>query len=194
MWRLGLTEYNLNWAYSWAKQNGFSVEPEIEALFQKLLEVEQQNYAIELVCADQLDIANCPTSLREYINEHLGGFGLDNLMTLVNAAASLGVTINEDLEQALIQEYGARFVSIAKHRELRISPESPDAGKAFAAVLDYADRAGTWPVVIYEPDLSEKMLNTLRSKYSPESILVLGNSRLDSVPTGVKFIHIANYL
>lgn len=191
VWRLGLTEYNLNWAYSWAKQNGFSVEPEIEALFQKLLEVEKQDYAIELVCTDHLDIVNCPASLREYINEHLGGFGLDNLMTLVNAAASLGITLHEDLEQALIQEYGARFVSIAKHRELRISPESPDAGLAFDAMLDYADRVGAFPVVVYEPDLSEKMLNRIRSKYSTESVLVLGNSRLDSVPSGVKFIHTA---
>jgi len=190
VWKLGLTEYNLNWAHSWAHQHGFEVDPAITDLFNKIVETEGTEYKIELVCNDTgLDITNCPASLRSYIQDHQGGFGFDNLLRLVDSSAELGFTIEEDLQQALLQEYGPRFLRIATNREMRIVPESRTAVDDLASVLEYAIRTDRCPVVIYEPDLSGKMLNRLQSLYPPEMIMVTGNSRVDSVAEGIKFIH-----
>lgn len=189
VWTLGLTEYNLNWAYSWAHQHDFEISQEITDLFNKIVDTEKNNFGINLVYTDTgLDITNCPNSLREYITENLGGFGVDNLLKLLDAAGSLGVDIDDDLAQAVIREYGPRFLCIAQNRELRIVPESRTAEDDFASVLDYADQVGSFPVVIYEPDLSMKLLNRLQSLRPADSIMTV-NGRVDSVPEGIRYIH-----
>ncbi len=189
-WSIGLTEYNLNWVYSWALQNEFEIDDGVTALFNKILESEKCEFKMELYCNNtEVDIANCPASLREYINNNLGGLNFDNLLRLVDSSAELGFTIEQNLSHALMQEYGPRFLRIASNREMRIVPESRTAIDDFASVLDYADQVGRYPVVIYEPDLSGKMLNRLQELYPAETILITGNGRVESVPNGIKFIH-----
>ena len=189
IWKLALTEYNVNWANSWAQQNDFNVAPEVVELFNKIIEVEKSNFGLNLIYTDTgLDITNCPNGLRAYVNEHLGGFGSDNLLRLLDATGYLGIDIDEDLAQAVIREYGPRFLCIAKSRELKIVPESRTADDDFASVLDYADQIGSLPVVIYEPDLSSKLLNRLQLLRPADSIMTAGG-RIDSVPEGVKYIH-----
>ncbi len=190
VWNLGLTEYNLNWAYIWAKQNDFTIDDSVQSLFNLLVEAEQTPYKIELVCTESgLDITNAPNSLREYINANLGGFGMDNLLNLVDNSSILGYTVEEDLSNALIQEYGPRFVRLACNREMRITPESRTADDDLVSVLKYAEQVGSFPVVIYEPDLSNRMLNRLNELYPADQIQSWTNKQKFALEPGVKFIH-----
>ena len=160
VWKIALTEYNLSWAYAWSQAKNFTIEPEVERLYNKILETEQTTYAIALTCTeDGLDITNCPDSLRGYIEEHLGGFGIDNITKLVDYSSVLGYTIDEFLTEALMKEFGIRFISLSTNNELRIMPESRTADDDLASVLDYAEKAERFPIVIYEPDTTDRLLN-----------------------------------
>jgi hypothetical protein len=98
----------------------------------------------------------------------LDGFDLTNLLALVDAAPILGYTINKDLSTALISEYGPRFYNLLTNRELKINPNTLVQSSDFENTLDYADALQRWPVVVYEPDLSGRMLKKLTDKYGPD--------------------------
>jgi len=166
VWLVGLTEYNLSWLYAWATVNRFEIDTTVHELMAKITYAEQSGYAIEL-CLDsgQLTVTNAENSLVEYIHNNLGGFELDNLLTLVDNSGILGYTVSKDISQAIIDKYGPRFYNLLNNREIKINPQALFTGNDFDSILDYADTVQRWPVVVYEPDLSGRMLGKLRDKY-----------------------------
>jgi len=182
-WEFALTEYNLSWVVAWCIANEFDIDPAITILFDKLTEIEESNYAIELSLTDtgSLTIHNAADSLLSYVNTNLGGFDLANLLRLVDMSAVLGYTIHPDIEQALTTEYGARFYNLTSHREVKINPGTLMSADDFASVLDYADKMERWPVIIYEPDLTGKMLARLLELRSAVDVSCY-KSKLDDIP------------
>lgn len=169
LWEIALTEYNLSWLVAFAEVHKFTVDTVVQDLMLAIKETELSDYKIELaVTADTLSISNCPDSLSKYITDTCNGFGLDNVLTLVDLSPILGYTINEDLGQALIKEYGPRFYNLLTNRELKINPNTLIQSTDFENTLDYADALQRWPVVVYEPDLSGRMLKKLTDKYGPD--------------------------
>ena len=125
-------------------------------------EVEKTPYAIELELADgKLAIGNCPTSLQEYIVSHMGGFDINNMMRLVDMSAVLGYTVSTTIADLIVANATPRFYNLAISREVKLNPNG-DA-QDLASVLDYADTMQRWPVVVYEPDMSGKLLAQLRT-------------------------------
>jgi hypothetical protein len=166
VWLVGLTEYNLSWLYAWATVNRFEIDTTVHELMTKITHAEQSGYAIELCLdSDQLTVTNAENSLVEYIHNNLGGFELDNLLTLVDNSGILGYTVSKDISQAIIDKYGPRFYNLLNNREIKINPQALFTGNDFDSILDYADTVQRWPVVVYEPDLSGRMLVKLRDKY-----------------------------
>jgi len=171
VWAVALTEYNLSWLYAWATVKKFEIDPAVQDLMLKLNQVEQSGYAIELQFANNgLTVANAENSLLEYIQDFLGGFDPDNLLQLMDYSSILGYTINKDLADAVIKEYGPRFYNLLSNREIKINPNTLLLlqGNDFDSVLDYADAMQRWPVVVYEPDLSGRMLANLRDRYGDD--------------------------
>ena len=161
VWSFALTEYNLVWLTTWAEQNNFEISPEIIRLNSLIAEVEAVPYAIELVINDGvLDITNCPESLREYIITHMGGFELDNLLRLVDMSAVMGYTVSRKIADMIVANSTPRFYNLATTRETKLDPSTINDN--LASVLDYADTMQRWPVVVYEPDLSGKLLAQMR--------------------------------
>jgi hypothetical protein len=190
VWEVALTEYNLSWVYAWAKTNSFEIESGVEQLMKLITDCELNSYAIELtVSNDRLFIVNAHDSLNDYVEQHLGGWNLDNLLRLVNASSDLGYTINDDLAKAIRISYGHRFYNLATNREVKINPNGIGLEDDFASVLDYADQCQLWPVVVYEPDLSNRMLNRLQSRYADNEITVAGNSKNPEITEQTKYIH-----
>lgn len=191
-WNIALTEFNLSWMHAWAASHGFTIGEEVTELNNKIMAAEQTPYAIELFCnGTSLDISNCPDSLREYVNTTLGGFEFSNLLRLVDASSDLGFTINDDLAQAVIQEWGPRFLRIANHREVKINTDTGTDDDHLADVLSYAVTTGRLPVVIYEPDLSIRLFQRLKELYPMEQILDVGNGKnvLERITPETKFIY-----
>ena len=189
VWSIGLTEYNLSWMHTWAQANKFEIGDEVNGLMNLVTEAESTNYAIELfVNGDQLSIRNAPQTLLDYVQTRLGGLDLTNLLTLVDAAPILGYTVDSDLATALISEYGPRFYNLLTNRETKINPTTVLSTDNIASVLDYADALQRWPVVLYEPDLSNKMLGKLE-ELRPSQYYNNGSTREPAIDTTVRYIH-----
>lgn len=189
-WEIGLTEFNLNWVHAFAKVNNFVIDPEVDRLNNLILEAESTPYAIELDYETTgLTIKNCPDSLRDYIETHLGGFGTENLLRLVDYSSVLGYTINSDFASALTNEYGPRFMRIATNREVKINPDAKTVVDDFASVIEYAQKVNRFPVVIYEPDLSSRLLQKLKELVNENEIEEVKNGKIAEQKPGVKFIY-----
>jgi len=162
VWSFALTEYNLVWLTTWAEQRQFEIAPEVHTFNQLISQVESVPYRIQLeLGADALHITNCPESLHNYIVEHVGGFAIDNLMRLVDMSAVLGYTVSAEIADMIVAASTPRFYNLAITREVRVDPSTITDN--LASVLDYADAMQRWPVVIYEPDLSGRLLAQLRA-------------------------------
>jgi len=170
LWTAALTEYNLSWLETWATLNQFEIDCTIVDIMMQIKAVEQTEYNIELyIDNDTLDIHNCPNTLKEYIDSTQGGFVLDNILRLVDISSTLGYTVAGNIREVIIKEYGARFYHLLTHREIKINPGTLLTGKDFDSVLDYAETMGRWPIVVYEPDLSNRMLTKLTQRYGAEN-------------------------
>ena len=189
IWEIALTEYNLSWLMAWAQLHTFEIDPELTKLMTQLTQVEKTGYAIELyLVGDSVNISNAPASLLEYINNHIGGLHMDNLLHLVDSAPILGYTINKDLAQALVTEYGPRFYNLISNREIKINPDTMYTEDNFLSVIDYADGMERWPIVIFEPDLSDRMLNSL-AQHRSDYIYKNGQVKSPVIDPAWRYIH-----
>lgn len=190
LWKVALTEYNINWVHTWATSNKFTIDPEIESLNNLVLETENTPYLIELRYGEtQLEITNAPDSMLEYINTNLGGLSHDNLLPILDATGILGITVEPALREVVNAHWGYHTMVLAENKEARIDPMSSHSTQQFQEVLDYAVLTNRLPVIIYEPDMSRKLFKTLESKYSVNDIFEVNGQKRPDIPTDVKFIY-----
>jgi hypothetical protein len=125
-------------------------------------EVEATPYAIELQYENgAYTITNCPESLQAHIENNLGGFGQDNLARLVDMSSVLGYTVSKTIADSIVNATTPRQYALMTSRELKVDPANVTTNN-LESVLDYADSVKRWPVIVYEPDLSGKLLAQLR--------------------------------
>lgn len=146
-WSLGLTEYNVNWVVAWGETWKFDIDSVVQELYNKILLAETEPYAITLVQReDRFIITNAAESLINYVEEHLGGFGLDNVTRLVDAAGVLGYTVGPGIKyDELLDLFGPdRLVHVPSTEEGSLD-----------LIFDYAELTDRWPVYIYNPGTSQ---------------------------------------
>jgi hypothetical protein len=111
-----------------------------------MVAVEQQPYSIELqVQAGRLTISNAEDSLIDYINEHLGGFDIDNLLTLADNSEVLGYTIDPDICTGLESVYGPMWKLISNRYSTFKKSEI-----TMEYLIGYAKLVNRLPVYVYE--------------------------------------------
>jgi hypothetical protein len=188
-WTADLTEHNVNWVHTFVRQHNFDVDPSLTKLMNLLLEAEKKPYSIELqATADSLTIANAHDSLTEYIDTNLGGLNADNLLTLVDNAPILGYSVDKVIEQVVIEAYGTRFWSLCANRELKVDTMTNNT--LVKSIADYATATNRFPIFVYEPDLSNRLLNEF-NKYFVGQLIQLGkqNTGTVTVDPNVKVIY-----
>lgn len=147
VWRLGITEYNINWLVAWGELNKFEIDPVVQSLYNKVIDVESTKYEIKLTpVEDKLTITNAAQSLTDYVTDQLGGFGLDNLVKLVDYAGVLGYTIDDNLERP-------ELLNLFNDKRM-IHVPSTEPG-SLDLIFDYAELTGRWPVCIYNPGTTQ---------------------------------------
>ena len=157
LYEVALTEWNLNWFYSFAVAEKFEIDKSITDLMELITAVEKEPYAIELnYDGDSLSISNAPSSLIEYINEHLGGFKLENILKLSDYAPILGYTVNTNVERDVIRNFNSRFWSLCSNKILKIDPALSNS--TVKEIIDYARLTDRFPIYVYEADLSNRLL------------------------------------
>ena len=178
-WAADLTEYNVNWVYTFAQEHKFDIDPSLTCLMDLLLAAERTPYKIELRAdADLLSINKAHDALTEYVNEHLGGLTTDNLLTLVDNAPILGYTVDRVIEEVVIEAYGTRFWSLCTNRELKVDTMTDHS--LVKNIADYAHATNRFPIFVYEPDLSDRLLNEF-NKYFVGHMVRLNNQKTTTI-------------
>jgi hypothetical protein len=181
-----LTEWNLNWIYSFSLQNNFEIDKTVQDLMELITAAEANKYEIVLEYNDQqLCISNAESSLTDYVQNQLGGFELDNILTLCDYAPVLGYTVDREIEQDIISNLGTRFWSLCANRQLKV--DTMTNHNLVAEIVDYAKLTNRFPIFVYEPDLSGK-LHTEFNKFFPGAIITLSRDMV-SVPEDVKVVY-----
>jgi hypothetical protein len=190
VWRFALTEYNLVWLTTWAKQKQFECDNEVARLTALITKVEQTPYAIQLQYNNnELTISNCPESLYNYVVNNLGGFYSDNLSRLVDMSSVLGYTVSKEIADDIVKATNPRFYNLTVNREVKLDPGT--VNENLASVLDYADSTQRWPVVVYEPDMSGKLLAQLRElRDSAVEVARTAKPNDRYWDTGFRYVHV----
>lgn len=166
-WDFALSEYNVNWLVTLAQLNNFDIAPDILRLYDMIVEIEKAGYVIELVEADDgYSITNGADGLIEYINEHLGGFGTDNLQNLVDNSGILGYTVNE----ALLSRVNELVACFGVNRSTYLTPTHWNLEFA----LEYAKQSNRYPVLIYDP-AGTTTVHSCIGEFSGDEVVNLSN-------------------
>jgi hypothetical protein len=181
LWNLAITEYNVNWILPWANGYGFDVDHHVREIFYQVLECEQQPFEIKLVQqADGYAITNAANSLIEYINTHAGGFGLDNLVKLIDYAGLCGYIIDDAVK---VPSLALRYIG-GKHA-IHLEPSEDNLNMIF----DYAEITDRYPICIYNPTLFDLDL----SRFEERDIVRFDRNGKTSTseydPYGVKVVY-----
>lgn len=154
LWEFGITEGNVSWLCTWAGMNNIAVDPEVQTLFDAMLEIEKVPYEIKLIQTDDgFAITNAADSLVEYINEHVG---FTNLNKLVDYAGVLGYTISDEVYN-LVASNTPEVLLFGEKRQFQMTPTIDHFG--MDTILDYAEAVGRYPICIYDPGMSSDLSN-----------------------------------
>lgn len=144
IWNLAITEYNINFAVAFGQSLEFDIDPELQILAKKIIEVESQPYCIELQQHnDKLTVTNAPESLIAYLN-NMGGLTINNLYTLVDLSSVLGYTVAEEL----LQQLSVPHPELLLLSNRRITVERTDY--TLDDIVQYAIRSNRLPVYVYD--------------------------------------------
>jgi len=167
VWKLALTEFAVNWAVAVGRAYEFTISDEVVALYDRIVEVEQQGYAIKLVKTDTgFTITNATESLIDYVNTNLGGFGADNIVSLLDNAEVLGYEVDPELYALLPLDIDEKSAILMSKRSHTFDKHTSDIH--LQDIVDYARKVNRLPVYVYETTLP---------KPSTDDIIYLNNGR-----------------
>lgn len=150
VWRVAFTEDMINWAVSVGQMNDFEIDQDVMEFYNKILDTEKKEYKIELVKTDSgFVITNAASSLIEYINEHHGGFGSDNLLQLIDMSEVLGYTVDNMLYKELFAQVSNNIGLMIGRRKHTFKADKVDMD----TVIQYARMVNRLPIHVYETGL-----------------------------------------
>jgi len=147
-WEAGLIEPRLIWAKEFGLEHQFTFSEEFNQYIQ--LMIDQNEYEIKLIKLDHnhYHIPNGTDSLNVYINQH-GGFGVNNLLNLVDMSSLLGYK----LDYCVLDEFKNTVPSQLHNYFFNKNQNIIYQNRAQINVddlLKYADYTNRFPIFIYE--------------------------------------------
>lgn len=146
VWKLGITEYNVNFIVSWGNANEFDIDPKVTEMFNQILACESKPYEIKLVRTDTgYEITNAANSLQEYVAEHIG----DDFIKLIDNAGILGYAVSADLLEEASIKYGQALEHIGTKHVVQLEPRE----ELLEWLFDYAELTNRYPICIWDPSI-----------------------------------------
>lgn len=154
VWEFGITESIVNWICAISEKHNIEVDKSVVDLYLKILDCEQQSFAIELVdTGTGYDITNAVESLKEYITENLGGFGYDNMLALIDNAELLGYTVSKKLLMNFYSKFRNELTVRQRRCVARRQRYFNKNKLGLEEIVEYARRTNRLPVYVYATGL-----------------------------------------
>lgn len=176
-WEIAVSEFNANFAVTWAKGHRFEVSSELEHYLQEIIDVESVPYKIELKRSNTgLVIDNAPASMIDYL--HSRGISIDenNLFQLVDLSSVLGYTVHEDLVSELDSSVGPDLVVFMLHRDYELAGDHEQITRLYR----YAQLVNRLPMVVYAPMMDNSLKKCL-SNLGEDLVVELNNIKINSL-------------
>lgn len=192
IWQLSITETNVIAAHGFATNHQFEISESFKAYLDTVLECEKIPHEIKLTKIDnQLTITNAAPSLIEAINNWCG-FDSSNIDLLVDAAPVYGYTVDKDIEDNIISNYSPRIYNLMTAIESKFSPTVQY--ELVDDIVKYAKITGRYPIYVYEPDLSDRLLdNFVRQNFEDDEIYRVRDLKKVSPAIHKKVIYFNKY-
>jgi hypothetical protein len=185
IWKLALTEYNVNWVYEYAKQNDFAVDQRLQDLMQQILVVENQGYDICLTKNDHtLQITNAHENLTKYLEQKIGNFDLHNASRLVDHASILGYKVSQDLINQTEEQFGGSTLLLMMNREYDFN-QGEDIEQR---VINYASVVNRYPIVVFNPTAVQNQEQWTKH-FNESEIQVIQNKSTVDIDPDAKLIY-----
>lgn len=153
VWKLGFTEYMINYAVALGKSNEFEIDPAVQALFDKVIEVENADFDICLdVEGGRFVIRNGASDLIEYVEEHLGGFELTNILRLCDMSPVLGLKLSDQVRELFLKKFNESWVKYIFHRKIFVDKTDT----VLDEILQYASLSNRLPIFMYDSGTPKK--------------------------------------
>jgi len=164
IWQFGLTECAINWICAISEKYNIEVDRSVTDLYIKILDCEQQPYAIELVDSGKgYEIQNGDLNLKQYIENHLGGFGYDNLLRLVDNSEPLGYTVSPTVMAKFRNDYQGQLKPTAMTCvENRHVVFKKDQAININEIVDYAKATDRLPIYVYAMGLPKESTDEVK--------------------------------
>jgi hypothetical protein len=192
IWIGSVTEPRLIWLLHLVDKYDFQVDDPTAQLIQQVYDCQKQGFRIELVSGSNgLEIVNAESSLIDYVNENLGGFGQDNLVRLIDYSSVLGYTVSPELVNQL--SCSPRVQSLLTDRDVHIPLSKPNA---IQDIVEYAGISDRWPVFVFENNgiPAEMLEQELAKVFRPEEILyVKAGQRKIPDTTGYRCVYLSHW-
>jgi len=166
-WSLAITETNVIAAHGFAQNNQFEIDKSFNQFVDAITECEQTPYEIKLVeTSAGLDITNASKSLLDAIHNYCG-FDSSNVNLLVDNSSIYGYTVDNNIIEKIAQQYSPRVCNLMLCHESKFKPDSDSS--IYEDVINYAQLIGRYPIYVYEPDMSDRLLQNFVNKYFDEN-------------------------
>ena len=160
LWRIALTEYNVNWVSTFAHTHSFIIDPALTKLMQMILDCESAGHAIELaIDGEHLTIRNAAVPLLEFLEQPNNQFSLDRLAELVDKSSPLGYTIHSDILKATVEQYGSSTTIMLQNREYSFKNENWNDLER--RIYQYAQLTNRFPIVVFDPQVNFSVWKSL---------------------------------
>jgi hypothetical protein len=169
-WCSAITEFNVSWLVGYSNANRIFVSPDVQVLFDAILEVEKTPFAIQLkFSADKkLYIENAPDSMREYIEANIG---FDNAMALIDSAGPLGYTISDEISEIVKANESPEFLKLCQGKVIDFAN---DANKyTVGKVVEWAIAVNRLPIVVYNPNFLTPDTTLYEQFFDPSEISLI---------------------
>jgi hypothetical protein len=176
-WKIAISEYNVNFLYTWATGHEFSISQDVQSVMAEILEIESNPYKIELVCdSEGIRITNAPVSMIEYLRNQGITFVPEDLVRLVDLSSVLGYTVDLDVLKAVELLIGSDLVVFAQRREYELNGNAQQIER----LVRYATITNRLPVIIFDTTPANS-LSTYQEILGKDQVTVLGNKKLESL-------------
>jgi hypothetical protein len=97
--------------------------------------------------------------------------------------------VSKTIADMMVANTTPRFYNLSINREIKLDPTT--VADDLASVLDYADQVERWPVVVYEPDMSGRLLAQLKQlREGVVEVVRTVKTNEGYWGTGVRYVHV----
>jgi hypothetical protein len=180
-WHLAITESNVNWVSNLVN-HGFTIDNEISALMQLILDCEKQEYKIELTKVNDktFTITNAEPNLIQSVEDTIGKFEYSNLVKLVDFGAYGGYTISCPIQEELAATHSPLTLEFLLNKNCHFMRNALDSDglDLINPLLEYANLTNRWPIYVFEPESGDYLRRTLNKVFKDDEIYELIDTKI----------------